>query len=439
MLKKIIANFFLFYLLTVPITNAQFITRIDGTKISFDSLQTRIHYLMNTANISGLCISVFNNNEPVFTKAYGLANTSTKEPLRTSTVLYAASFSKAVFAYIVIQLVEQNVINLDKPLASYLSKPLPEYKTPDSLTNYKDLRIDDRYKKITARMCLDHTTGFPNWREIEPDKKLKIEFEPGTRYSYSGEGLCLLQFVIEQITGKDLETIAEKMVFKPLRMMNTSYVWQKGFEGNDAAGHTTSGEPIKLYKRMLPNAAGSLVTSFDDYVKFYTAIMQKKGLSTSGFNEMFTPQIRIKSKQQFGPEALINTDENDGINLSYGLGFGLIKTPFGEGFFKEGHGNGWQHYSIGFIDKKTAIIIMTNSDNGEGIFRELLDNAIKDTFTPWYWENYISIIPKKARPGYAFYCPPCGNSCDTIAHEYSGLCPFCKMPLLEQKFLVKHN
>jgi CubicO group peptidase (beta-lactamase class C family) len=428
-LKKITLSFLLTLILALPILG-QTITRIDGTSISADSLQNAVTTLMKAAKVSGLCISVFNHNDPVFTKAFGLANVPQNEMLKTSTVLYAASFSKAVFAYLVMQLVEEKTIDLDKPLADYLKKPLPDYEITGK--DYKDLKGDERYKKITARMCLDHTTGFPNWREMEPDKKLKIIYEPGTHYSYSGEGLCLLQFAIEQITGKGLETIAQQKVFKPLKMENTSYLWQSRFEGNFASGHDLEEKPTGYFKRVQPNAAGSMVTSFDDFLKFYAAILHQKGLKTSGFDEMFKPQIRIRSKQQFGPEALINTTDNDNIQLSYGLGFGVFNTPYGRAFFKEGHGDGWQHYCIAFPDKKIAVVIMTNSDNGESIFKALLAASIGDTFTPWYWESYMP-IGRKAKDGYAFYCPPCGSACDNIAHEYGGVCPVCKMTYEEKK------
>jgi CubicO group peptidase (beta-lactamase class C family) len=420
-------------LVSVLSTNGQSITRIDGTKISVDSLQNYITDRMHAAKVTGLCISVFNNNVPVFTKAFGLANASKNEPLKTSSILSAASFSKAVFAYIVMKLVEEKVIDLDAPLVSYLSKPLPDYKMQGSYRDYNDLKNDERYKKITPRMCLDHTTGFPNSRDFEPDKKLKIKYEPGTHYSYSGEGLVLLQFVIEQHTGKNLEEIAQQNVFKPFGMENTSYVWQEHFNDHLAYGHNSEGQKYQFYKRSEPNAAGSLLTSFDDYIKFYTAVMQEKGLKKTSFDEMFKPQISIKSKQQFGPEALLNTGDNDNIKLSYGLVFGVFNTTYGAAFFKEGHGDGWQHYSVCFRDKNIAVVIMTNSDNSESIFKELLSDAIGDNFTPWYWENYIPIGHHKAKEGYAFYCEPCGAACDTIAHEYPGICPICKMPLIEKK------
>ena len=130
-------------------------------------------------------------------------------------------------------------------------------------------------------------------------------------------------------------------------------------------------------------------TTLEDFTKFYTALINRKGLSKKSFKEMTSSQIRIKSRSQFGPLAKIDSIDNDNIQLSYGLGVGVLKTPFGSAFFKEGHDEGWGHYSICFPDKKIAIIIMTNNDNGESIFKELLSYSIGDTFTPWRWENYI--------------------------------------------------
>jgi serine-type D-Ala-D-Ala carboxypeptidase/endopeptidase len=367
----------------------QTINKIDGSKISADDLNAKIEDLMQKANVSGVAVSVFNNDKPIFSKTYGLADVQKNRALEQSSVMYGASFSKTVFAYIVMQFVQEKVIDLDKPLVEYLAKPLPDYIINGKRRGYQDLKDDDRYKKITARMCLTHTTGFPNWRWFEPDKKIKFKFDPGSRYSYSGEGLYLLQFVLEQITGKDYETISQERVFKPLGMVNTSQVWQTRFDSNICYGHNANGEPYELSKRKEADAGGSMSTTLEDFTKFYTALINNKGLSKKIFREMISPQIRIKSKSQFGPFAKVDSNDNDNIELSYGLGVGVFKTPFGSAFFKEGHDEGWGHYSICFPDKKIAIVIMTNNDNGESIFKELLEYSIGDTFTPWQWENYI--------------------------------------------------
>src|SRR5579872_957298 len=105
----------------------------------------------------------------------------------------AASLSKSAFATVVMRLVEDGRLDLDKPISGYLSKPLPDYP------QYADLKGDDRYKKLTLRILLSHTSGFPNWRAFEEDRKLRIHFEPGTRYAYSGEGIDLAQLAVETV------------------------------------------------------------------------------------------------------------------------------------------------------------------------------------------------------------------------------------------------
>lgn len=371
------------------VLEAQTIKRIDDSTISRDSLTIRVQQLMQIANVSGVAISVFNNNEPVYSKTFGLADVEKKVPLTQTSEVYAASFAKTVFAYIVMQFIQEKLIDLDKPIVEYLPKDLTEYKIKGWNRGYQDLKGDERYKKITARMCLTHTTGFPNWRWFEADKKLKFKYDPGTRYSYSGEGLYLLQFVIEQLTGKDYESICKERVFKPLGMSGTSMIWQKRFDTNICYGHNAKGESYELMKWDEASCAGSMTTNLEDFTKFYTAFINHKNLTKKSFNEMTSTQIRIESRSQFGPLAKVDSTDNDSLQLGYGLGVGVFHTPYGRAFFKEGHDDGWGHYSICYPDKKIAIVIMTNNDNGESIFKELLEYAIGDIYTPWQWENYI--------------------------------------------------
>lgn len=100
-------------------------------------------------------------------------------------------------------------------------------------------------------------------------------------------------------------------------------------------------------------------------------------------------QLKIRSIQQFGPLRMRDSSLNENIDLGYRLGWVLLQSPYGTSAFKEGHGNGFQHYSIIFPKQGTGIVIMSNSDNAESIFKELLEFAIGDIYTPWYWENYL--------------------------------------------------
>lgn len=83
-------------------------------------------------------------------------------------------------------------------------------------------------------MLLSHTAGFPNWRSLNDDGKLNINFAPSSRYAYSGEGMDLMQLVVETVTGKPLEELMQTRVFQPLGTTRTSMFWQERFE-NDSA------------------------------------------------------------------------------------------------------------------------------------------------------------------------------------------------------------
>lgn len=375
---------------------AQSITRLDNCKISSASLDQKILALMKVAKVHGLAISIFNKKQPVYSKTFGYKRADTKEPIHSNTNFYGASLSKAVFAVLVMKLVEEGVIDLDTPLQNYLPKPIYEY-TPSKKwhDNYSDLKSDTLYKKITARMCLDHTTGFPNWRWDEPDQKLRVKQIPGSRYSYSGEGLVYLQVVLENMLAKPLEEMMREKIFLPLQMNMSSYTWQERFEKDYCVGHNTKGELYEKDKDNDARSASTLETTLEDYTLFTRAVLNNSVLSRASAQEMFSPQIRIRSIAQFGPMRLRDSTFNDHISLSYGLGWVLLKSPYGIGAFKEGHGDGFQHYSILFPDKGIGIIIMSNSDNAESIFKELLEVSIGDTFTPWRWENYI---PYNATP-----------------------------------------
>jgi CubicO group peptidase (beta-lactamase class C family) len=267
---------------------------------------------------------------------------------------------------------------------------LPKYP------KYADLAGDERWKLITARMCLSHSTGFPNWRFLDArtgkydrSGKLAIYFTPGSKFAYSGEGVALLQMVVEKITKKNLEELAVKNVFQPIGMQRTSYIWQQRFENNYALGYDEKGNPLEKNKRVTAGAAGSMETTLSDYEKFIQYIMQKRGLNEQMLNAMLTPQIRINSKRMFPTIGSDTTTENQAIDLSSGLGWILLECPYGKAFSKGGHDDGWEHYNINFIDKGISILLMTNSSNGESIFKEVLEKIIGDKFTPWKWGNYV--------------------------------------------------
>jgi len=370
---------------------ASTIKRLDGSTITPSEIDQTVSRLLNAAEVTGAGIAIFNDGKMVYLKAYGFRDSEHKLPLTVDSVMSAASFSKVAFAYMVLQMVDEGLLDLDKPIYQYLPKPLPEY--PD----YADLANDLRYKQITARMLLDHTSGFPNWRAFEDDRKLKIHFAPGSRFAYSGEGIDLLQVVVEAITKKPLEELMQQRVFGPLGITRTSMIWQDRFDGDYANGYDEYGRSLGPQKRTHADAAGSMQTTVSDFARFMLAVTDGKLLQNKTRKLMLSPQIEITSKREFPTLSDETTDENKAIHLSYGLGWGLFSSPYGVAFFKEGHDAGWRNYTVCFERPKTGIVIMTNSGNGEGIFLPLLETVLKDTYTP-EWEGYVPYDKLPPRP-----------------------------------------
>jgi CubicO group peptidase (beta-lactamase class C family) len=338
--------------------NAASFKRLDGSTITSEEIDGTVERGMRAGKVTGVGLALLNNQKVVYLKAYGHRSLGKNLPLTEDSVMSAASFSKVAFAYMVMQLVEEGALHLDRPVWEYLPKPLPEY------SEYKDLAGDDRWKSITARMLLDHTSGFPNWRRFEDDQKLHIHFEPGSRFAYSGEGIDLLQFVIEKFTKKSLGALMGERVFRPLGMTRTSMTWRFGFETNHAEGYDEQENALGPQRRLEADAAGSMLTTPRNFARFIEAVMQGE-------------RLRKETREVNKP-----------IRLSYGLAWGLYWTPYGKAFFKEGHDDGWRNYTVCFDDAKTGIVIMTNSSNGEGLYKELLETLLKNTYTPIEWEGF---------------------------------------------------
>jgi CubicO group peptidase (beta-lactamase class C family) len=337
----------------------------------------------------------------VWVAGFGLRDKQNNLPMTPVTTAWAASITKGVFAVYVMTLVEKHRLDLDKPIANLLDKPLDSY--PDYKQTAAELVHDPRWASVTPRMLLSHTSGLANFVFLEPDKKMHLHYEPGTRFAYSGEGLNLLQFVIEQREHKPIEVLMQEAIFTPLEMKQTSMVWNEAFASNVADRYDADGKFIGHTRRDHARAAGSMTAAVTDLTRLASALTND-GRKTHGvawsdsalnilqpasLQAMFTPVIHIDAAHQFPTFDEAKSSEGPAVGLAYGLGWGLLtKTKFGPAFFKEGHGDGAQNYMICFTKHRDCMIILTNSDNGEFAFKPLLEGILGDTVTPWVWEGY---------------------------------------------------
>ena len=364
---------------------------------SASAIDAKVDGIMTETGSKGMAVAVVDHGKVDYVHAYGIRNAK-GDPLTVDTMMYGASLTKTVFAYTVMQLVDQGKLNLDTPIAADLDRPLPTYGPdpvyPDKYGPYKDLADDPRWKKITPRMCLTHSTGFSNFWFIEPDRKLRIHFDPGTHFSYSGEGFSLLQFVIEhgrksQGLGLDVGDLTGA-IFARLGMTHTSLTFQNGQYSNVADGWNDQGQPQPHSKRSKVRVAGSMNTTISDMAKFTSALVRGDGLTPASRAEMTKPSLHISTRSQcplFQPDLPVSEQRKD---LYAGLGVVVFDGPQGHGFYKGGHDGQTANTMVCVERNQRCVLILSNDVRSEARFADLVHFILGDTGVPYDWEygNY---------------------------------------------------
>lgn len=353
----------------------------------------RVHQLMAATQAKGIAIAVVDDGQVRYVQAYGVRN-ARGEPLQTDTVMYGASLTKAVVAYATLLLADAGKLTLDTPLADLLAHPLAYSQDPGHRGKYgpyNDLAADERWRKITPRVVLTHSTGFANFWFMEPDQKLRLHFDPGARYAYSGEGFSLLQFAVEQGRkerglGLDFDEFTQTRIFDPLGMTRTRLMWRDDFAGNLADGWNDQGKVGEHDARSKVRAAGSMDTTIADLAKFVAALVRGAGLSAASRAEMTRPQLPITTKTQFPslqPELPPNERPR---NLAAGLGVIVFDGPQGRGFFKGGHNEMTANTMVCLESGRRAVLILSNDVRAEAGFAELVRFILGETGVPFEWE-----------------------------------------------------
>jgi CubicO group peptidase (beta-lactamase class C family) len=377
----------LFLLLLLP---APALARPAPPPATIDAVVRKV---MADTGARGLALAVIEDGKVGYVQAYGVRNAA-GDPLRTDTVMYGASLTKTVFAYTVLQLVDQGKLALDTPLADDLDRPLPDYDTnaiyPDKYGPYRDLAGDPRWRTITPRMVLTHSTGFANFWWDEPDQKLRIHFDPGSRYSYSGEGMSLLQFVIEngrrdQGLGLDLGALTQAN-FDRLGMRRTSLVWRPDFRPNLADGFDDHGKAVEHDERSKVRVAGSMDTTIADLSRFAAALARREGLSAKAYGEMLKPQLPIATAHQFPNFGAELPPAQRRRDLAAGLGLVVFDGPQGHGFYKGGHDGQTANTLVCLRRSRNCVLILANDVRAEAGFGQLVRLILGDTGVPYDWE-----------------------------------------------------
>jgi len=312
----------------------------------------------------------------------GFRGSEARGAVDEDTLFRACSLSKPVFAFLVMRLAEEKVLDLDRPLTAALRRPLSEF--PD----YRDAAADPRMNKLTARLVLSHQTGLPNWRWQRPEGRLAFDFDPGESFAYSGEATLFLQKVVERLTGQDLDQLCRRYVFDPLGMKSGRFLLAAEAVRLLSFDAKTIPPPFQERMRKERNAAGSLIITAGDYARFLEAVIGGRGLSGSSFAAMLQPAVKMTRKALFGPDSQKTMDRDDGSNLSWCLGWITRRGPLGTANFHVGAEEGFENFAVFFPEKRAGLVMFASGVQPPGLVRSIVAGIFGETGLPFDWMGY---------------------------------------------------
>jgi CubicO group peptidase (beta-lactamase class C family) len=351
------------------------------------SLEERMRFYKTPA----ISIAVINNGTLEWSRGYGVREVGTAGRVTRDTLFQAASISKPVAALVALRLVEQGKLGLDEDV----NRRLVSWKLPDNQFT-KD-------KKVTLRWLLSHRGGLtdhagflraspteqlPTLKDILETGKwtpapIRVGLEPGSRFRYSGGGYCLMEQLLEDISGRPFATLARELVFESLSMTNSSFEQPLPAERAVAAaiGHF-EGKPLPQKWNIYPaSSAAGLWTTPSDLARFAVELQQPTLLSPSMRAQMLSVQGHADDRDSKAMTLIEAFPEE--WPLARGLGVGLIGQPPLR-FYHTGSNPGYQCELQAYIEGGKGAVVMTNADEGWRLGREVLWAIAEEYDWPGY-------------------------------------------------------
>lgn len=372
-------------------------TRAASPPLS-DAFLKQLPEMMEWANVPGLAVAALKDGKLSWAQGFGVIKAGESNAVTADTLFAAASLSKPVLAYAILRMRDEELIDIDRPLWNYLPYPdLPEGETA---------------KLITARHALSHSSGLQNWRFARTDK-LELAFKPGEGFQYSGEGFYYLLRVLEHITGRGFEEYMQERVLTPLGMANSTFLWTPATEAKMSWGHNGRMRPSEIFNAargrqmlataeqwkkpaaswkhadvvkalaesnkdalqfpnfLLPNSAGSLISSVKDYAAFLGRILRPRGdrldLSPASRHDLLSVQTKVNKA------------------ISWGMGVGLEQYGQRQLLWHWGDNGNFKAFMMGDAASGSGIIVFTNAQNGHKMWRRIADEAMGRDHPAFYF------------------------------------------------------
>lgn len=321
--------------------------------------------LLEKRSVPGVAIAVIKNGMPVWSRGYGYSVKHSRKQVTSDTRFNIGSVSKAMTAWAVMKLVELGLLELDVPVDYYLKR----WHLPQS---------DFDNSQVTVRRLLNHTSGLSTYpisesfnayrpgspmpsivealsRSYGSFGKLRLVQQPGRSFQYNNGNYAILQLLIEDITGEPFPAFMQRTIFAPLGMQHTGY--QRTSSVAEAYGEGNGPRPQFDY---VEQASGGVFTTVSDLALFVSAIdSSDKG-----------PPGRDVLKPSILAEMITPSKESNG---QYGLGYQMSPLKKNSYFVAhQGANEGFRSLFLFDPEKRSGIVILTNSDIGGRIVADIV-------------------------------------------------------------------
>jgi CubicO group peptidase (beta-lactamase class C family) len=275
-------------------------------------------------------------------------------PAGPSTMFNVGSITKTVTAELVVRLANSGVISLGESMSAFWVDP--------------DLVDDPRHQQLTPELAVSHRTGFPNWRYMDPEFKLRFVSDPGTAFGYSGEGMDYVARFLEKKTGEPFSALVDKHVFEAIEIEDISITREDWVIDRLALPVDEKGDRHEPYcssaagDYCLSNgdwsAADELATTVEAYAQFMTAVSLGDGISSELQDDRFAIITSHADDPVLG--CPFSDTAKCPTNQGYGLGWEIFE--FEDAKIVSHGGSDWSERAMAYFDPATGdgIVLFIN-------------------------------------------------------------------------------
>jgi len=348
------------------VTLLLFMTPVRGQSVDVGAIEKLVIQAVDENRLVGLSVGVMSDGKVVLNKGYGVRSVATREPVAPETMFAIGSITKQFTCAAALLLAEDRKLSLDDKVAKYQPQ----------LTRAKEISLLDLGQ---------HVAGYPDYYPLDfvhramaaprPAEAIikdygtrPLDFEPGTRWSYSNTGFLILGQVIERVSGEGFGLFLKRRVLAPLGLKHTQYEARRGQEGQ-AVGYTTFA--LGAPEVAIPEgdgwigAAGGLWSTPGDLLAWDLALTQGKVLSESSYRTLTTPR-RL----------------SDGRSTGYGCGLGVRDGGRALVLTHSGGVSGFVSLNTFVPASRSGVVLLTNTDSATSALVALRDAILPMLLPP---------------------------------------------------------